>query len=136
MIILKPLAYGMISLIEVMLKIVGFLAGGAYMRGSVWTKFEIIEIEPWPTFYGRRFPPFVIFVVAAAGILYQYVGIAEAGLFVAHAVFIALVFYYIDPNEKSAAQHFAETAGPVIDQKLKLAYYREPRFFPAIHLVD
>lgn len=136
MIFIRSFAGFVMGLFEILFRVVPFMINGSYLQGNIRTKAQIVKIEPWPTLYGRRFSPWAALGIIAAWCMYQYVGMREAGEFVLFFIFTTIVFHYIDPNDKSPSEKLAEETGPVMEEKLNLAYYREPKFFPALHLVD
>ncbi len=134
---IRTFAAVMILMLLVLFRLIGFLIDGSYARGSyLQGRMKIIKIEPWPTLSGRRLSPYFLLIGAGTWLMYQYFGLKDAGEFFLGGLSLAVMFYFIDPKEKSASEQFAETAGPAMEKKLALAYYREPVFFPALRLVD
>lgn len=136
MLILRPIAAVMFSLMGAMFMSLAFLIDGSYAKGNILTGVTIIRLEPWPKLYGRRVPPWILFTIMVVLFCYWYSGPEEALKFLAFFVFITLVLRSIKAEEKSPSQEFAEAVGPIMDSKLVLAYYRKPTLFPALRLVD
>lgn len=135
MLIMRPIAFFMMTIFEVMLLLISFLIDGSYTRGRFPIELEIVKVEPWPKAYGRRLPPWIIVAVGIVGYQYAYVGMMEALESLIFFGFIALVFFFIKSGDKSPAMKLSEAVEPVVDKKLRLAYYREPKHFPTLHLV-
>jgi len=126
----------MILFMDALMRIVGFMIDGSHVRGSLLAKCEVIKIEPWPTFYGRRLSPWLVFVAIVVFLRYEYVGVADALEIFGYLTFTTVVFWCINPEEKTPSEELAGVIGPVVDHKLKLAYYRESKIFPVLQLVD
>lgn len=136
MLIMRPVAFVMMTFLEVGIFLISFLVDGSYSRGKFPMELEIVKIEPWPKVFGYRFPPWILLMVGIVGSTLFYDGVWE-GLEVAfYCVVIVLIFRTITPESKSPSVELAEAIEPVVDKKLRLSYYREPKLFPALHLVD
>lgn len=131
----KPLGTILLLIFDVMLRAVGFLIDGSWVYGSIRHTFQIRKIEPWPRMKGKRLSPFLVLAVAVTGYQYYNSGIKDAGEVLLGCIFMVVVFLNIDPGSKSPAQQLAEAAGPKVDEKIRLSYYREPRWFPVLKLI-
>lgn len=135
MIFMRPLAFVMMTIMEITAVLVCFLMDGSYCRGRFPTTLEIVEIKSWPKVYGHRLSPWLILAVAVVCYQYFYIGVGEAFEFLIFFVLITLVTRSIKPGDKSPAMELAEAIEPVVDEKLRLSYYRESKLFPTIQLV-
>ena len=133
--VMRPLGYGMFLLMDALLKIVAFLIDGSYASGSVLGELGMKKIEPWPRVRGRRLSPWFLLALIVIAYQYWYVGVKEAGEFLLFFTFITVVFLCIKADEKSPSMQLAEAVGPVMDNKLRLAYYKEPKLLPSLELV-
>ncbi len=135
MAIMRPLASVLLLLMDAMLKLIGFLIDGTYVRGNILTGWEKVPIEPWPRVFGRRLSPWIVLGILVVAYQYSYVGTSDALQALAFCIGM-VVMTHVAGQGPSATEVIAEAIGPQLDEKIRLSYYREPRFFPAVHLVD
>ena len=136
MLIMRPIAFVMMTFFEFGIFAISFLIDGSYSRGKYPTELEIVKIEPWPKIFGYRFPPWTLLMATIVGSTFYYNGLWEGAEVTFYCVVIVLIFRSITPESRSPSVELAEAIEPVVDEKLRLAYYREPKLFPALHLVD
>lgn len=135
MLILKPLGSCLFLLMDALFRIVGFMIDGSLVRGSLLDNIQITKIEPWPKIMGKRLTPWWVLAILAISYRFWTVGIGEAGEAALFFVFTTIVFLLIKPGDRSPTEELAEALGSKMDEKIRLSYYREPKFFPALHLV-
>ncbi len=136
MLIMRPITSFMMTIMEVMIFLIAFLVDGSYCRGESLTELEIVKIEPWPKLFGYRFPPWTLLVVGIIGSTFYYSGTWKGIEAITYCVLAVLTLCFTASEGKSPSMELAEVIAPVIDEKLRLSYYREPKIFPALQLVD
>ena len=136
MTLVRILGFCMFLLMDAILKIIFFMADGSYVRGSVLTNLQVIEINPWPRIRNRRLPPWGLF--ATAVVLYQYwnSGVVDAAGSLLLFLFVTAVLLTIQPGPKSIAETVTTAIEPKMDGALRRAYNREPTLFPKLYIVD
>lgn len=123
-------------MMDVFFRIIGFLVDGSYVRGSVLKEIKIIKIMPWPSVFGRRVAPWFVLMPVVVFCQYWRSGMGDATETALGLGFMTFIFWTIQPGDKSPSMELAEKVGPILDQKLSLSYYREPKLFPTLYLVN
>ncbi|MEX0918000.1 MAG: hypothetical protein WDZ93_02500 [Candidatus Paceibacterota bacterium] len=135
MVVMRPIVTIMILLMEAMMKLLCFLVDGSYTRGTFMTRMQIIQIKPWPTFGTHRLSPWFVLALIAVGYHCWYGDFESAAALFGFFAVTTFIFGTITPDTRSPAEELAEAIDPVIDRRLHLAYYKQPRIFPELYLV-
>lgn len=136
MLVMRPIAFVMMTFFEVGILIISFLTDGSYSHGKFPMETKIIPIKPWPTIFGYRFPPWVLLVIAIISYTFYTNGPWEAAEVFVYCLIFVLIFRSIGPDSSSPAVELTEALEPVVDEKIFRAYYRKPKYFPTLHLID
>lgn len=136
MLIMRPIGFVFMTIMQVLVYLICFFVDGSYARGRFPDRLEIVPIKPWPEVAGYRFPPWTLLVIVFITSAYYQNGIGDAVEVALYCVGIGVLFYFTDRKSKSPAMELAEAIEPVITEKIRLSYYREPKLFPPLHLID
>jgi len=135
MLLLKPLAYGMAAMMKIIGYPVGFLIDGSYMKGDLIAGAEFKKIEPWPCWRGKRISPYPFFILLLTVYLFWIGDVETAVIVLFGGIFVAVVSVY-GPKGPTPAMQMAEHYGPKLDEAVFKRYYRKPKWFPPLQLVD
>lgn len=136
MLIMRPIAFIMMTLFDFVIFVISFLVDGSYSRGKFPIELEIIKIEPWPKVLGYRLPPWTLLMASIIGSTFYYDGLWKGAEVAFCCIVIVLVFCFITPESKSPSVELAEAIEPMVNEKIRLAYYRKPKLFPTLYLVN
>lgn len=137
MIIAKPYGHFMFLMFDALIRILSFLRNGSWARGSILKEAEIFELEPWPRIRGHRISPWPVLVLALVSYRYWEFGARDALEILFYLVLITIMLN-VQGRQTGATpvEELTEQIGPAIDEKIRLAYYRESKVFPTLHLTN
>ncbi len=136
MLFMRPIVFIMMTFIKFGISVISFLMDGSYTRGDFPTELKIVKIKPWPIIFGHRFPPWILLMTGIVGSAFYYFGLWKGAEFMVYCIMIILIFRSITPESKSLTTELSKAIEPKLNEKLRIAYYREPKLFPALHLID